>query len=416
MTLTGSLMAWVLTAALAHAAPARAMTTIVVSPDGPVRSLAEAVRQAPAGARIVVRPGTYREAPIVIDKPLTIVGEGRPLVEPREESTLIRVTADHVMITGLALANVTASYVEDRAALRFDHVRGCVAEDLEVRDAPFGIYISQSSDCRVVHNVVRGKGAAGRALGNAIHLWSSSHVIVADNVVSNHRDGLYFEFVQDTTIERNTSAGNLRYGLHFMFSNGCVYRDNHFQHNGAGVAVMYTRAVSMERNEFRDNRGPTAYGLLLKEISESRLVGNRFIGNTVALLVEGGGHLAVSGNWFEGNGWAIKLMANSPQNRFEQNVFQANSFDMATNSRATDALVAGNWWDRYQGYDLNRDGLGDVAFRPVRLFSLLVASYPPSVILMRSTFVDLLDTAERTLPILTPETLVDASPLMRIPR
>jgi nitrous oxidase accessory protein len=89
---------------------------------------------------------------------------------------------------------------------------------------------------------------------------------------------------------------------------------------------------------------------------------------------------------------------------------------MATNSRATDALVAGNWWDRYQGYDLNRDGLGDVAFRPVRLFSLLVASYPPSVILMRSTFVDLLDTAERTLPILTPETLVDASPLMRIPR
>jgi nitrous oxidase accessory protein len=109
-------------------------------------------------------------------------------------------------------------------------------------------------------------------------------------------------------------------------------------------------------------------------------------------------------------------MANSAANRFERNVFEGNSFDMATNSRATSAVVAGNWWDRYTGYDLDRDGRGDVAFRPVRLFSLLVASHPPSVILMRSGFVDLLETAERALPVLTPETLVDVSPLMVPPR
>ena len=241
-------------------------------------------------------------------------------------------------------------------------------------------------------------------------------MLVADNVVSSHRDGLYFEFVQNTTIERNTSERNLRYGLHFMFSNGCAYRENHFLQNGAGVAVMYTHTVAMERNEFRDNRGPTAYGLLLKDISESRLAGNRFTGNTVALLIEGGGHLSVTDNRFNGNGWAVKLMANSPGNRFERNTFEGNSFDLATNSRSTDAIVAGNWWDRYQGYDLDRNGRGDVAFRPVRLFSLLVSSYPPSVILMRSTFVDLLDAAERALPILTPETLVDASPLMKVPQ
>ena len=109
-------------------------------------------------------------------------------------------------------------------------------------------------------------------------------------------------------------------------------------------------------------------------------------------------------------------MANSPGNRFEGNLFEGNSFDLATNSRSTDGVVSGNWWDRYQGYDLDRDGRGDVAFRPVRLFSLLVANNPPSVILMRSAFVDLLDAAERALPVLTPETLVDRAPLMRVPR
>ena len=85
-------------------------------------------------------------------------------------------------------------------------------------------------------------------------------------------------------------------------------------------------------------------------------------------------------------------------------------------SRATSAEVRGNWWDRYTGYDLDRDGRGDVPFRPVRLFSLIVASHPPSVVLMRSAFVDLLDAAERALPVLTPETLVDAQPLMARPR
>ena len=388
--------------------------TIIVSTTGPHRSIAGAVREAPAGSRIVIEAGTYREAPILIDRPLTVVGEGRPRIEAIQAATLVHVTANDVTIRGLSFANIAPSHVEDRAAIKLDGVRGCVVEDNQIDGAPFGVVASESSDCRISHNVVR--GGIHRPLGNAIHLWSSHHMTVEDNVVSGHRDGLYFEFVQDTTIERNTSEGNGRYGLHFMFSDQCTYRENQFVRNGAGVAVMYTRRVAMERNLFHANRGPTAYGLLLKDISDSRLDGNRFSENTVGVLIEGGGHLAVSGNRFERNGWAVKLMANSPGNRFEGNVFEGNSFDMATNSRGTDGVVSGNWWDRYQGYDLDRDGRGDVAFRPVRLFSLLVANDPPSVILMRSAFVDLLDAAERALPVLTPETLVDRAPLMMVPR
>jgi nitrous oxidase accessory protein len=103
----------------------------------------------------------------------------------------------------------------------------------------------------------------------------------------------------------------------------------------------------------------------------------------------------VSHNRFTRNGWAVRLMANSPQNSFAGNVFEGNSFDISTNSRTTSATVSGNWWDRYKGYDLDRDGHGDIAFRPVRLFSLLVANHPASTILMRSAFVDLLDSIRR---------------------
>lgn len=397
-------------------AAALAPQALVVSPQGPVRSVAEAVRRAQPGDRIVVRPGVYEEGPIVIDRRLELVGEGRPVIRGRGDHTLVTVTADGVVLRGLVLERVDPSQVEDRAALKFDGVRGCVAEDLEVRDSFFGIYLAQAADCRLERNRVLGPGREERYAGNAIHLWSVTRATLRDNVVIGHRDGLYFEFVRHAEIEGNRSEGNRRYGLHFMFSDSCRYRDNVFRHNGAGIAVMYTKHAVVARNRFEDNRGPTAYGLLLKEISDTRLEENRFLRNTVGLLVEGGGRLEVARNRFEDNGWAVNVTASSLDNRFVGNSFAGNSFDLATNSRSANSTFTGNWWDRYRGYDLDRDGRGDVPFRPVRLFSLLVARHEPAMILLRSPFVDLLDAAERVFPLLTPETLVDAAPLMERPR
>jgi nitrous oxidase accessory protein len=76
-------------------------------------------------------------------------------------------------------------------------------------------------------------------------------------------------------------------------------------------------------------------------------------------------------------------------------------------------VLEGNYWDAYRGYDLRRDGYGDVPFRPVRLFSVLVERNAPALILLRSTFVALLDAAERVIPALTPDALADARPAMR---
>lgn len=383
---------------------------------GEVGAVAEAIRRAAPGDRIVLRAGTYHEGPLVIDKPLTLEGEGRPVIRGRGDHTLLRVTADSVVLRGLVLAHVEPSNIEDRAALLLDGVTGCVVEDLEVRDAFFGIYAARTEGCRLAGNRVIGPNRLERHSGNGIHLWTARRMDLTDNLVTGHRDGLYFEFVEDTRIERNTSAGNARYGLHFMFSHNCAYRENLFRENGAGIAVMYTRHITIEGNRFEDNRGPTAYGLLLKEIADSRLAGNSFLRNTVGLLADGGGRLEIRDNRFEENGWAVKLMASSMDNRFEGNRFTGNSFDLATNSRSNYSTFRGNWWDRYRGYDLDRDGTGDVPYRPVRLFSLLVMQHEPAMILLRSTFVDLLDAAERVLPVLTPETLADAAPLMEPPR
>lgn len=390
-------------------------STIIVQPAGPIRTLRQALALARPGDRIVVRGGRYREPSITVGVRVEIAGEGAPLFEGGAHTTL-EVTADSVTIRGLVFAHVTPSATDDRAAILLRGVRGCRIENNEIRDAYFGIYAMRSADCVITGNRLRGPAGAEAASGNGIHLWQSTGMTVRDNQVTAHRDGVYLEFVRATTVRNNTVTANRRYGLHFMRSDSCTYTGNHFAGNGAGVAVMYSRGVTMTGNRFERNWGSAAYGLLLKEISDGRVEGNSFVGNTVGLYLEDANRNRITANTFRGNGWAVKVLANAAGNRFEGNSFEGNSFDVATNSRTASSSFSGNWWDDYRGYDLDRDGIGDVPHRPVRLFSLVVEQHEPSLILLRSPFIALLDGAERLLPILTPDALSDRHPLMARPR
>lgn len=392
-----------------------ALSTIMVSPAGPVHSLTAALAAARPGDRIVVRAGRYREPGMVVRVTVAIVGEGRPVFQGGAYST-IRVQADGVEIRGLAFEQVTPSATEDRAAILLDGVRDCRILDNEIRGAYFGIYAMRSSGCTIAENRLRGAPGRASTMGNGIHLWQSSEMTVRDNTVTGHRDGIYLEFTRAARVSSNLVQANSRYGLHFMRSDSCSYDDNRFEKNGAGVAVMYSRGVRMTGNRFAQNRGSAAYGLLLKEISDGTVRDNHFLDNTVGLYLEDSNRNLVEGNLFRRNGWAVKVMANAGGNRFTGNRFEGNSFDAATNSRSSSSSFDRNWWDRYRGYDLDRDGLGDVPYRPVRLFSLVAEQHKPALILLRSAFVDLLDGAERLMPMLTPEALADRSPLMRRPR
>ena len=397
------------------AQPASAAITVVVSPDGPVRTLAEGVRRAGAGGRVLVRAGTYREPTVLVDRPLTIVGEGWPTLDGEQARELMRIDADDVTVRGLRFARVGRSMTQDRAAVRVVLRRNCAIVGNRFDDTFFGVYLEKAADCRVTDNVFTGTAVAGMetTAGNAIHLWSARDVLIARNRISGHRDGIYFEFVRQARVEDNVSADNVRYGLHFMYSDSCTYARNTFRQNGAGVAVMYTNTVTMTGNHFLDNHGGATYGLLLKEIGDPVLVGNEFARNTVGLMADGATRLVADHNVFADNGWGVRLMANVQDGRFSANDFAGNTFDVATNGGAGEAAAFdGNWFDDYRGYDLDRDGRGDVPHRPVRLFSLLVARYEAALVLQRSFFVGLLDGAERAIPSLTPRRLADPHPAM----
>jgi nitrous oxidase accessory protein len=389
-----------------------AQRTLVVGPDGPVRTITEGVRRASAGDRIVVKAGRYREPMIIVDKPVEIEGVGFPVLDGEGEHQIMTIASDDVTVRGLHFVNTGTSYVEDRAALRVAGGKRCTIADNRFDDTFFGIYLAEASDCAVERNELHASEGGEAGSGNGIHMWSSRSITVADNRISGHRDGIYLEFTHDSEIRGNLSEGNIRYGLHFMYSNDCRYSNNVFRTNGSGVAVMYTKNVTMIGNRFERNWGGAAYGLLLKEISDSRLERNVFERNTTGLLADGANRLRADRNEFVGNGWALKLDASTQDGRFTRNDFVANTFDVVTNNRNISSTFVGNYWDSYAGYDLDRDGVGDVPHRPVRLFSILASRAEPALVLLRSAFVELLDAAERTLPALTPDSVNDARPAM----
>lgn len=378
---------------------------------GPQRTLVEMVAMAAPGDTLVLPAGEYREGQlVVIDKPLTIIGQPGATLYGSDSHGILLVTGDSVTISGLTFRDVGTSFMDDRAAITIEDAADCRVKSNTFIDNFFAIYVAKSERCEITENVVSATTAAESHSGNGIHLWYCRDMIVTDNTVSGHRDGIYFEFVEDSSARDNVSRDNLRYGLHFMFSDRCTYEGNTFTSNGAGVAVMYSEGIAVRGNEFSKNRGAAAYGLLLKEIDDATLAGNAFVDNSIGVYMEGSNRVRVEKNAFIRNGWALKVLANSEETEFVCNDFIGNTFDVATNSRRTVSVFRNNYWDEYRGYDLDGDSVGDVPFRPVRLFSLVVEQNEPSVVLLGSLFVDLLEMAEQLVPSITPQNLVDSQP------
>ncbi len=386
---------------------------IIVDKNTAINSVSKAIEVAKPYDVIIIRSGVYKEGNIIITKPLKVFGENYPVIDGENKFEIFNIHSDDVSISGITFKNAGVNYLKENAAVRFENVKNGVVSECKFFDNFFGVYLAKSNNCKVLSNYIEAYGKKEASSGNGIHMWNCREIEVRDNKIIGHRDGIYLEFVKQTVIENNYSANNLRYGLHFMFSDSCVYLSNHFELNSAGVAVMYSRFVDMEENTFNNNWGAASYGLLLKDISKSKITKNYFIQNTSGIYIEGCNGSEFQFNQFEKNGWAIKLMANSTDNTFCSNNFIANTFDVSTNSKQNFNLFNSNYWSKYEGFDLDKNGVGDIPYRPVKLYSIMAEQNKPSLILLNSLFIELLNIAESVFPSLTPETLLDNAPLMR---
>jgi nitrous oxidase accessory protein len=262
-----------------------------VRPNGPIRSIRQAIVLASPGDSIFVQQGVYLEKDLQIDKPLFIKGTGQPILDGEHQYEIVSVKSDNVTFEGFRLRHSGYSGWNDIAAIRLYGVKNVCIRGNTLEDTFFGIFSQNADNCLIEGNILSSHADNEIQSGNGIHCWHCNRMQIIDNQITRHRDGIYFEFVTNSLIRGNRSFNNIRYGLHFMFSHNDRYENNLFRHNEAGVSVMFSHGVDMQANRFEENLGSGAYGILLKEITDSRIEGDKKYFFRQRLGPEGSGQL-----------------------------------------------------------------------------------------------------------------------------
>lgn len=388
-------------------------TTFEIGKNKKYATINSAMSFAKNGDTLLVHPGLYKEGNITVANSIYLKGINYPFLDGEGKFEILSIKANNVTIDGFKIMNSGISSIEDIAGIKVYNKRNVTVINNILIETFFGVYIQNSSNCTIQNNILRASAKQEQRSGNGIHCWKSDSLKVIGNNIQGHRDGIYFEFVTHTVIWRNHSESNLRYGLHFMFSNNNAYYNNMFKNNGAGVAVMFSKQIKMVNNYFEENWGDGAYGLLLKELSDCYIESNHFKKNTIGIFMEGTSRAEILKNKFSNNGWAMKMQASCMDVNVTKNNFENNSFDVATNGSLVLNNFKNNYWDKYEGYDINKDKIGDIPYRPVSMYAMIIENNPPAMILFRSLITTILDKTEKIIPSLTPENLIDNFPLMK---
>ncbi|MFK5981912.1 MAG: nitrous oxide reductase family maturation protein NosD [Flavobacteriaceae bacterium] len=388
--------------------------TITVCSTCTIKTIKEGIALAQDSDTIIVKKGIYKEHAIDLNRAIHIIGEGNPTIDGENiTESIFAVQADNFSISGFHFINVGMSYTKEIAGVFISKSQNFTVENNTFNDVFYAFIIQSSKYGLINNNKILGDAVNETSAGNGIHIWKCNHMRVEKNYISGMRDGIYLEFLNNSFVSNNKSYNNVRYGLHFMFSNHNEYHHNEFKSNGAGVAVMFSKFIKMHHNTFHYNWGTASYGLLLKEINDAEIFDNVFEQNTIGINIDGCNRIHYKSNHFIRNGWALKFIGGCYTNIFEFNNFMNNAFDLSYNSKLNDNKFEANYWSEYTGYDLDKDGVGDVPFRPVKLFSYVVNNTPETLVLLRSLFVDMINFSEKVSPVFTPDNLKDNQPLMK---
>lgn len=377
------------------------------------KSIQNLINEAHNGDTLLVQPGNYKQHDIIIKNKIALIGIGLVIIDAENKFQVFTIYSDSVIIQGFVIQNIGKAGMSDMAGIKIINAKNVIIIHNKFFNNTFAVYLQNASYCFVLENFIHSDSKNELNGGNGIHAWKCDHLFIKGNTISGQRDGIYFEFVTDSRIVENKSSSNLRYGLHFMFSHNDIYLHNSFKDNGAGVAVMYSKGVIMDNNEFLHNWGDACYGLLLKEISESKIEHNRFSKNTIGIHMESTTKVDVMHNLFIDNGWALRVQASCTGSNVIENNFIGNSFDVATNGTLNLNYFNRNFWDKYDGYDLDRNNIGDVPYYPVSMYSVIAEQIPIAMILYHSLLTNILDQVEKVLPSMIPEKLKDDHPMMK---
>lgn len=387
--------------------------SIIVEAGGD--GLKQALAAAASGDVLILRRGVHT-GPVVVTAPLTLRGEPGAIVDSGGRGSVITVTAAGVTIRGLTVRRSGASLQKMHAGIFLkETAHGALIENNRLLGNLFGIYLLGPRNAVIRGNVILGRrDLRVNERGNGIQLWRTPGSKIIGNDVRYGRDGIYTDTSRDNVFRGNRFR-DLRFAIHYMFTNRSTIADNISIGNDIGYAIMYSRNLRITGNL---SRGDREYGLFFNYTNRSVIEGNVVRGGAKCVFIYNANKNRFRNNLFQGCGIGVHFTAGSEHNTITGNGFIGNrrqvkyvgtrSLDWSLNGR-------GNFWSDNTGFDLDGDGIADTAYRPNDMIDRIVWAHPSAKVLLNSPAVKMLRWAQSRFPALYPGGVVDSAPLMRAP-
>lgn len=395
-----------------------ALAAAAAQPQG---DLSRRIAAAKPGDTIEVPAGVYREH-LRIDKPLRLVGIGRPVIDGGGSGDIVEITAPDVTLRGFTIRNTGIDLEKENAAVRATAPRATI-QDNDVEDVLFGLDLRDAPGSAVRDNRVGGKRLDIARRGDGLRLWRCNDAVVEGNTLHDGRDAILW-YSTGVTVRGNT-ARDCRYGLHLMYSDSVTIERNTLIGNSVGLYLMYSSGVTIADNTLTHNRGPSGYGIGLKEADRYTVHGNVLTGNRVGVYLDGSPFTGAQPgdfhrNTLAGNDIGVTFLPSARNNEFTENNFIDNLDQVSVAGRGSLAGNRfwkgdrGNYWSDYSGYDKDGDGVGDFVHESQTLFEHMTDREPKLRLFLFSPAQQAVELVGRALPAVRPEPkFTDEVPLMR---
>ncbi|WP_457747504.1 nitrous oxide reductase family maturation protein NosD [Sulfurimonas sp.] len=327
--------------------------------------LQEAIDKAPSGSTLKLPTGVYK-GNVIINKPLAIIGQGdNVVIDGQNFGTVITITSSYVTLKNLKIINSGDRHEKLDAAISVVKSTQSEISHCVIKDCLFGIDLQMVTNSIVSDNNISSKNLELGLRGDGLRLWYSNDNIVRHNSLIKSRDMVVW-YSHGNTIIDNYGKYN-RYSLHFMYAGKNLIKNNVYELNSVGIFFMYSQDSVAIGNIIKSSQGATGMGIGLKDVSNFTIKDNTVIYCAQGLYIDRSPFEPDTHNWIENNkilynAEAMHFHSLSENNIIKNNIVAGNIEDIVNDSRGSktnENEIALNYWDNYEGFDNNHDGIGD---------------------------------------------------------
>ena len=379
--------------------------------------LQAAIDQAQDGDTLRLAAGTYT-GKIIINKPLTLEGSDKrdAIIQGDRTGRTIsvmapNVTIKHITVTksGMSLPNMDAGIFLDKAADAAHIVEN------NILDNSVGVYLWGAPNAVVERNTIIGnQELRENERGNGVTVWNAPNSKVIYNDISHGRDGIFSNASNFNTFSHN-HFHDLRYGVHYMYTNDSQIEGNIVSNSKIGYAIMFSTNIKLRNNVSYNN---IDQGIMLNYTNESIIVGNAVEKSPKCVYLYNANNNQFTNNHFEGCEMGIHFSGAAEGNTIRENAFVNNHIQIKyVGTRFMDWADGGkgNYWSDNSAFDLDGDGIADTAYKPNNITDQILWRAPSARLLMNSPAVSIVKWAQKEFPAIMPGGMTDSRPLMVMP-